>query len=221
MVLLLNISSLLVVLIFSIFSFESIKLNAVQTKNHCRYGLYSIQSETANKTNKLLKLNPAAKKLRVQIKSTKIALAAALAALSPQVVAILKVRLKYLKIKKFALIARQKFLLSQIYLYKTSALILLKNKLLGDFGFSKNANSLSSTLRFKKSPTTSKIPNYNLIPSSKNRANKINLSWRITSKYLKSNWLSFLHIKKDFQQSCSAEIIKKGNLWHPRLIIKG
>jgi len=198
MVLLLNFSSLFIVLIYSVFNFETANLEFVQRKNFCRYSLFSIQKETSKNINKLIDLNPKASSLRIKIKSTKLALAAATATLSPQVIALLKIRLKYLNYKKISLAAKQKFYLSRIHLYKESSLLKMRSLFLSKFNSKKLLHIKDHRLKFLKSPLLSVIPNYNVIG-----LNKINAYW-----------------SKKTNQGCSTQLKKKGGIWVPQLIIE-
>lgn len=218
MVLLLNISSIAIVLIYSVFSFEVVKTKSIRTKNFCRYGMYSIQKETSKKINQLLELNPKASALRKEIRSTQLALAAG--ALLPPVAAALKLRLKYLKIKRLALSTQQKFYYAQIYIYRASSLILFRQKFLKKFNYSKKLSLKQSSVDFKKTPASSSIPSYE-VSNIGVIINKTHVNWSTYSNESESHWLKLLGVKNSYTQACSTQLKKEGASWKPQLIIKG
>lgn len=185
----------------------------------CRLAVWNAQNEMARAMTELERLNPEARRLRLARRKNSLQLSLAIAAVQPELVALLKAERRLILAAQFRLRLTQEHWLSQARLSRQSA----REK------FSKRAwtarpdppriESKVIDLAVVRSPPLDASPD--ILPSPDfELAQKLGLSWK--AELLRDSpkdWLRLLGLKPmRLEGRCAATLAKKGNKWRPILV---
>jgi hypothetical protein len=210
----LSLSFLLPILFFScmvILASYHMITKYTEVQNECRSHVLKAQQDLGKKLVELINLNPDAQKLRAEEVRLK-AIIASLAATPPAAVPFVEA----LEINK----ARQAFLrLRQEKIIFTANLEAKKE--MGELPFKiKNAQYSSPSLKIYKSPAFAIAPDHLPMPFfTELQTIKVNWSYPI-EEFVPTNLLklfSATNYPLTIQGKCAATLIKKGNVWNPKL----
>ena len=144
---------------------SSLSLSALYLKEKtkilslCRQHLLEIQNQMSSSLANLQKLNPLAKKLRIEAKRLQYLLKISPPIAKPAIIA----KLAYVKARQVKLTLKQKFLIKKAEAYATKHLRSLKHKIHGPLLVSSSQVPLTARLAVIASPPTALAPSYHTV----------------------------------------------------------